>query len=126
MEDFAPVSGLIGGLLVGPAAALLLFLNVRAGGIGGIVGGPLAPKNSDAGWRAMFVAGLLLGAFGHVLAVGGAMPVRMRVCLPVLVLAGSRWASAPARVPDTHQRPRAVRHGAPLKRPIVPSAVFFG
>jgi len=40
-ENFTPVSGLIGGLLIGLAAALLL-LNGR---ISGIVGGLLAPKS---------------------------------------------------------------------------------
>ncbi|MCA1688335.1 MAG: YeeE/YedE family protein, partial [Actinobacteria bacterium] len=35
MENFTPVSGLIGGLLIGLAAALLLLLNGRIGGISG-------------------------------------------------------------------------------------------
>src|SRR5215218_332477 len=87
MENFTPVSGLIGGLLIGLAAALLL-LNGRLSGISGIVGGLLAPKSSDAGWRVVFVAGLLLGAFIYVLATGEAMLVRMQASLPVLVVAG--------------------------------------
>ena len=88
MENFTPVSGLIGGLLIGLAAALLLLLNGRISGISGIVGGLLAPKSSDAGWRAAFVAGLLVGAFAYVLATGGAIPVRVQATLPVLVVAG--------------------------------------
>jgi uncharacterized protein len=46
VENFTPVSGLIGGLLIGQAAALLLLLNGR---ISGIVGGLVTPKSSDAG-----------------------------------------------------------------------------
>ena len=88
MENFTPVSGLIGGLLIGLAAALLLLLNGRLGGISGIVGGLLAPKNSDAGWRVAFVAGLLLGAFIYMLATGGALLLEMQASLPVLVAAG--------------------------------------
>ena len=88
MENFTPVSGLIGGLLIGLAAALLLLLNGRLSGISGIVGGLLAPKSSDASWRVVFVAGLLLGAFIYVLATGDAMLVRMQASLPVLVVAG--------------------------------------
>ncbi len=88
MENFTPVSGLIGGLLLGLAAALLLFLNGRISGISGIVGGLLAPKSSDAGWRVVFVAGLLLGAFLYMLATGGTIPVRMQASLPLLVVAG--------------------------------------
>jgi len=39
------ISGLIGGLLLGSATALLLWLNGRLAGISGIVGGLLAPKS---------------------------------------------------------------------------------
>ncbi len=88
MENFTPVSGLIGGLLIGLAAALLLLLNGRISGISGIVGGLVAPKSSDAGWRVVFVAGLLLGAFVYMLATGGALAVTMQAPLPVLVAAG--------------------------------------
>ncbi len=88
MEDFTPVSGLIGGLLIGLAAALLLLLNGRISGISGIVGGLLASKSSDAGWRVVFVAGLVLGVLGYVLATGGAILVSMQASLPVLVVAG--------------------------------------
>ena len=48
VENFTPVSGLIGGLLIGLAAALLL-LNGRTSGISGFVGGLVTPKSSDAG-----------------------------------------------------------------------------
>ena len=37
IENFTPVSGLIGGLLIGLAATLLLLLNGRLSGISGIV-----------------------------------------------------------------------------------------
>lgn len=59
MENFTPVSGLVGGMLIGVAAALLLLLNGRISGISSIVGGLLAPKSPDAGWRVALVAGLL-------------------------------------------------------------------
>ena len=88
MENFTPVSGLVGGLLIGLAAALLLLLNGRISGISGIVGGLVIPKSSDAGWRAAFVAGLLLGASIYMLTTGGAIPVTMQASLPVLVVAG--------------------------------------
>jgi uncharacterized protein len=88
MENFTPVSGLMGGLLIGVAAALLLLLNGRLSGISGIVGGSLASKSSDLGWRVAFVAGLLVGALAYVLATGGALAVTMQASLPVLVVAG--------------------------------------
>jgi hypothetical protein len=43
VENFTPVSGLIGGLLIGLAAALLL-LNGRTSGISGFVGGLVTLK----------------------------------------------------------------------------------
>ena len=88
MENFTPVSGLVGGLLIGLAAALLLLLNGRISGISGIVGGLLAPKCADIGWRVVFVAGLVLGAFIYMLATGDAIPISMQASLPVIVVAG--------------------------------------
>ena len=88
MENFTPISGLIGGLLIGLAAALLLLLNGRISGISGIVGGLLAPKNPDVGWRVVFVVGLVLGGFVYMLATGGSLIVSIQASLPVLVVAG--------------------------------------
>jgi uncharacterized protein len=88
LEDFTPASGLVGGMLIGLATALLLLLNGRIAGISGIVGGLLARKVSEVGWRATFAAGLLLGAVAYVLATGGAFPVRVEASLPVMVAAG--------------------------------------
>ncbi|MCA1716089.1 MAG: YeeE/YedE family protein [Actinobacteria bacterium] len=88
MEDFTPVSGLIGGLLIGLATALMMLLNGRIAGISGIVGGLLARNGSEVGWRAVFVVGLLLGAFIYMLVTGGALPVRVEASLPIMVVAG--------------------------------------
>jgi uncharacterized membrane protein YedE/YeeE len=88
IENFTPVSGLIGGMLIGLASALLLLLNGRLSGISGIVGGLLASKSSDLGWRVAFVAGLLVGAFAYVLATGSALAITMQASVPVLVVAG--------------------------------------
>lgn len=126
MENFTPVSGLIGGLLIGVAAALLLLLNGRISGISGIVGGLLVPKSSDAGWRLVFVVGLLIGAFGYMLATGGTLVVRMQAPVPVLVAAGllvgfgTRFGSG---CTSGHGLCGIARLS---KRSIVASAVFFG
>lgn len=55
MENFTPVSGLIGGLLIGLATVLLLLFNGKIAGISGIVGGLLTHKGSEVGWRAVFI-----------------------------------------------------------------------
>ena len=88
MENFTPVSGLIGGLLIGLSTVLLILFNGRIAGISGIVGGLLARKGSEIGWRAVFVVGLLLGASVYILATGGALPVNIQASLPVMVAAG--------------------------------------
>ena len=88
MENFIPVSGLVGGLLIGLSTLLLILFNGRIAGISGIVGGLLARKGSEIGWRAVFVVGLLLGAFVYVLATGGALPVNIQASLPVMLAAG--------------------------------------
>lgn len=87
MEDFTPVSGFAGGLLIGLAVVLLLALNGRIAGISGILGGLLTRKGTDRGWRALFVAGLLLGVCAYVLATGD-LSVTVEASLPVLVVAG--------------------------------------
>lgn len=87
MENFTPVSGLVGGVMIGLASVMLLWLNGRIAGISGIVGGMVSQKGSEFGWRAMFVAGLLLGAFGYALYNGG-LPVAIPASIPVLVVAG--------------------------------------
>ncbi len=56
---FTPWSSLAGGILIGIAAAMLLLLSGRVAGISGIVGGLLAPRAGETGWRLAFVAGLL-------------------------------------------------------------------
>ena len=88
MENFTPVSGVIGGLLIGLSTVLLILFNGRIAGISGIVGGVLTRKASEIGWRAVFVVGLLIGAFVYMLATGVALPVNIQASLPVTVIAG--------------------------------------
>ena len=88
MGDFTPVSGLIGGLLIGLAVALTLLLNGRIAGISGIVGGLVNPKAGDTGWRVAFVTGLPLGALGYILVAGGPAPVEVLASLPAILIGG--------------------------------------
>lgn len=58
------VQSLLGGMLIGISAALLLWLTGHIAGVSGIVGRLLfAIKNSDEIiWRALFLIGLVVGA----------------------------------------------------------------
>lgn len=61
MENFTPISSLIGGMLIGLSAAALLLFDGKIAGISGIVGGILSPTKNDTLWRLFFVVGLLTG-----------------------------------------------------------------
>ena len=88
MENFTPVSALIGGLLIGASAALLLVLSGRIAGVSGILGGLLSPSRSDIGWRLAFLAGLFLAPLVYVAAGGALPPVVLDAPLGLVVLAG--------------------------------------
>jgi len=61
VHNFTPLSAFGGGLLIGLASLWMLAAQGRVAGISGICAGVLAPtERSDWGWRAAFVAGLLL------------------------------------------------------------------
>lgn len=88
MEDFTPLSGLVGGVLIGASVALMLLLNGRIAGISGIVGGLLTLRTRDIPWRAAFVGGLVLGALAYVLTMGDSSVVRVSASLPFVVVGG--------------------------------------
>ena len=53
---------ILGGLLIGLSATLLLWLNGRIAGISGITDALMSARNfAETGWRAAFVVGLILG-----------------------------------------------------------------
>lgn len=58
-NHFTPLASLLGGLLIGLAAATFVLFNGRIAGISGILGGLLRPVSGDVGWRLAFVAGLV-------------------------------------------------------------------
>ena len=71
--NFTPWSALLGGMLIGSGALLLLLAGGRIAGISGIVAGIGAQP--DKGWRIAFVVGLMLMPF---------------------ILFGSDWVTAPS------------------------------
>src|ERR1700704_5326158 len=84
---FTPWASLAGGMLIGVAAAMLLLLNGRIAGISGIVGGLVAPRQGDLGWRFAFVAGLLVAPALWRL-FGGDVIARIDAGFGTLVVAG--------------------------------------
>jgi uncharacterized protein len=58
--DASPVNALIGGMLIGAAASMLISLNGKIAGVSGILGGLLPPKKNDTAWRLLFILGLVV------------------------------------------------------------------
>lgn len=88
MENFTPLSGVIGGAMIGLSAALLLLLTGRTAGISGILGSLLTPKAGDVAWRVAFVVGLVAGPLAVVAIRGEAMHIGLQAPLWGLVVAG--------------------------------------
>lgn len=90
---------LLGGVLIGASAALLLWWTGRIAGISGIVAGLLRPTEGEVAWRVTFVGGLLAG--GGLLAVFDAPALELTApsslglvaCAGALVGVGTRLGS---------------------------------
>jgi len=61
--SFTPIPSLLGGMMLGVAAALYVVLHGRILGISGIVSGLIHPKVGDITWRLVLVLGLLSAPF---------------------------------------------------------------
>lgn len=61
MENFTPISALIGGAMIGLSALLLLVHTGKVAGISSVLGGLINRNTPDKSWRLMFTLGLLLG-----------------------------------------------------------------
>jgi uncharacterized protein len=124
--NFTPVSGLIGGLLIGLAVALMILLNGRIAGISSIVGGLVTPKSGDTAWRVAFVVGLLLGALAFILAVGGQTPVDV-LASPLAILMGGLLVGFGTRMGSGCTSGHGLCGIARFsRRLIVATSVFFG
>lgn len=58
--NFTPWSALLGGIMIGVSAGMLILLNGRIAGISGLFAGVMTPISSGWGERAAFIAGLVL------------------------------------------------------------------
>lgn len=86
-QAFTPISSLIGGALIGIAAALLLLFNGRIAGISGILAGILRNEKRETSWRVMFVLGMMAAPSLYGLLF--TLPkIEITASLPELVIAG--------------------------------------
>jgi len=88
MENFTPVTALIGGVLIGLSSTLFLWLNGRIAGISGIAGGLETLDKSELTWRLLFLAGLVGGVALYRGAGGPLQDIEIATSLPILIIAG--------------------------------------
>ncbi len=82
------MSALLGGVLIGMAATLLLWLTGRIAGISGMLGGVLLPKRGEIAWRLAFLIGLVGAGAAWLWSVPGAYVPRQGFPPLLLVVAG--------------------------------------
>lgn len=78
VTEFTPIAALVGGVLIGLSAVMLMALLGRIAGMTMILAGVLPPYTTDTSWRLVFLAGsisapVLLGLIG--VQTGFAVPV---------------------------------------------------
>ena len=89
MTEFTPLSGFIGGLLIGAAALVVLVAHGRIAGISGLLGTALQTRpDGGRGWRIAFLVGLPVGALFYDLATDGGLQIQPQVGLPLMLLGG--------------------------------------
>ena len=86
--SFTPLSSLLGGLLIGVAATMLMLGLGRIMGATGIISGLLFSENkTEAAWRAALIAGMI-AAPGLIYTVTGTMPALDIPVSPTMVAIG--------------------------------------
>lgn len=88
MTLFTPMSALIGGILIGLAAVVLMALLGRIAGISGIVGGLFKPTAAEVPWRLAFIAGLVIAPALMWAATGDRPVVIVEASTGVLITGG--------------------------------------
>ena len=87
MTYLTVLSSLGGGVLIGLAAAILLYFNDRVAGISGIVAGLLPQWQTDSVWRLAFLIGLMVSASLWFL-MDGSIPIQLDASYGILALSG--------------------------------------
>lgn len=86
MHDLQPLHGVLGGILIALALAVMLIATGKLAGLSSIVGGLFDPK--DRTWRAWYVAGMLAVGGLVELAHPSSFDTGARVPLPLVAVAG--------------------------------------
>ena len=87
MADFYWPTALLGGVLIGISAALLLAFNGRIAGISGILNGAIRFSSAER-WRWIFLIGMLLGGALYEYAIAPTPTPRASLVPASMVLGG--------------------------------------
>ena len=89
MTEFTPIMSLLGGILIGASAVLLMLTNGRIAGVSGIVSGLLPPIGQDSIlFRVSFVLGLILSPILYQLVVDSPIQQTISATIPILTVGG--------------------------------------
>lgn len=88
LENFTPVSALLGGALIGFSAFLLFWFNGRIAGISSIMSGLFTTQGANRHWRIAFLIGLMLGSAIWPFFATEAMPFRQNYPLALMIIGG--------------------------------------
>ena len=89
MTEFTPFASLIGGMMIGLSAVLLMLWEGRIAGISGIAGRLLPPYRDSAFLsRFGFVIGLIAAPFAMMALTGSAVEQTVSSNIPLMVAAG--------------------------------------
>lgn len=85
---FPFVDALVGGLLLGISATLLMLFCGKTAGISGIVGGLIPPRVGDVAWRVLFILGMAVGGYIAVTAFNVETVASYNDGTAVIIIAG--------------------------------------
>ncbi|CTQ50336.1 YeeE/YedE family protein [Jannaschia donghaensis] len=86
---FTPLQSLLGGVLIGLSAVMLMAFSGRIMGATGILSGIVTPTStSEFAWRAALLAGMVSGPAAILLATGAMPVVQVPVPTPMLIVGG--------------------------------------
>ena len=86
--NFTPLPALLGGVLIGLAAALMWWLLGRVAGVSTILGQTFSTAEGELNWRLAFIGGLLLAGIGAQWLVPDAVHFELPAGYGQLIAAG--------------------------------------
>jgi uncharacterized protein len=88
LTEFTPLAAIVGGILIGLSAVMLMACSGRIAGMTSIVGGLIPPLAPGWTWRATFVAGAVLSPAIYVLSTDNLVEFAVPVSTLLLVVGG--------------------------------------